>query len=108
MNLFQQKCVPCEVGSVPMKENEARERLAEISGWALIDSGAKIEKLFTFANFKEAMSFVNKVADIAENEGHHPNIVISYSNVTITIWTHMVGGLTLNDFILAAKIDARG
>lgn len=106
MDLTKQKCVPCEVGGLPMQESEAREHLTEISGWVLGGDAKKIEKLFVFADFKAAMSFVNKVADIAESEGHHPDIAISYNRVTITLWTHAVGGLTLNDFILAAKIDA--
>ena len=88
-----------------MTESEAKKHLAEISGWTLIENGKKIEKLFTHADFKVAMVFVNKVADIAESEGHHPDIFISYNKVTITLWTHAVGGLSLNDFILAAKID---
>ncbi len=106
MDLAQQKCIPCEVGGLAMTESEAKKHLVEISGWALIESGKKIEKLFTYADFKGAMMFVHKVADIAEREGHHPDISISYNKVIITLWTHAVGGLSLNDFILAAKIDS--
>lgn len=94
------------MGGMPMKEDEARKHLAEIFGWTLGDGAKKIERVFTCADFKGAMSFVNKVAESAESEGHHPDIAISYNKVTITLWTHAVGGLTLNDFILAAKIDA--
>lgn len=79
------------------------EHLAQVPAWTQIEN--KIERVFKFADFKEAMVFVNKVAELAEKEGHHPDIHISYSKVTITLWTHAVGGLSLNDFILAAKID---
>ena len=103
MNLSQQKCQVCEVGAPPMAQVDIDEHLKEVSGWTQKEN--KIERLFKFADFKEAISFVNKVADIAEAEGHHPDIHISYSKVTITLWTHAVGGLSLNDFILAAKID---
>ena len=65
----------------------------------------KIRKKYKFDTFKEAMSFINKVADLAESEGHHPDIFISYSRVSITLWTHSIGGLSLNDFILASKIE---
>lgn len=106
MKLAEKKCVPCEAGGAPMAESEARKHLAEISGWTLADDSKKIEKVFKHADFKTAMMFINKVAEIAESEGHHPDIAISYSTVTITLWTHAVLGLSLNDFILAAKIDA--
>lgn len=78
--------------------------LQQVSGWTM-EGGSKITKTFTFKNFKQAMSFVNKVADLAEREGHHPDIEISWNKVTLTLWTHAIGGLSQNDFIVAAKVN---
>ena len=105
-NLSEQKCQVCEVGAPPMTQASIDEHLAQVPAWTQIEN--KIERVFTFADFKEAMVFVNNVAELSEAEGHHPDIHISYSKVTITLWTHAVGGLSLNDFILAAKIDVIG
>ncbi|MDP3725626.1 MAG: 4a-hydroxytetrahydrobiopterin dehydratase [bacterium] len=103
-NLTTQKCIPCEGGALPMSNEEAEKYLAELKDWK--HEGSRIRKLFTFKNFKEAIKFVNSVANIAELEGHHPDISISYNKVDISLWTHSIGGLSQNDFILAAKIDA--
>lgn len=86
-----------------MPEDEAKQHILELNNWTLEDN--KIEKSFKFSDFVEAMKFVNSTADIAESEGHHPDIHISYNKVKIVLWTHAVGGLSINDFILAAKID---
>ena len=86
-----------------MSEKEAKAMLDKVKGWQLI--GNKIQKIFRFKNFRESMKFVNKVADLAENEGHHPDLSISWDKVTLTLTTHAIGGLSENDFILAAKID---
>lgn len=101
--LSQQKCQVCEVGAPPMTQMDIEKHLHEVPQWTQKEN--KIERVFKFSDFKEAMVFVNKVADIAEGEGHHPDIGISYNKVTIVLWTHAIGGLSLNDFILAAKID---
>jgi 4a-hydroxytetrahydrobiopterin dehydratase len=102
--LTQKKCVPCE-GGVPSLDKAAVERfLTQVSGWSL--QGKWITKEFKFKNFVPAMKFVNRVADIAEQEGHHPDIHIHYNLVRFDIWTHAIDGLSENDFILAAKIDA--
>lgn len=103
--LAQKKCVPCLVGMPPLPENKAREMLSSLKDWELIENAAKIQKNFQFKDFAEAMGFVDKVAEIAEKEGHHPDIFISYSRVVITLYTHKIKGLHENDFILAAKID---
>ncbi len=106
MNLLSKKCVPCEGGVPPMSLGEATKNLAEIKDWRLID-GKKIEKEFKFKDFKEAMSFVNKVADLAESEGHHPDIIVhGWNKVRLELSTHAIGGLSENDFIMAAKADA--
>lgn len=106
MDLTEKKCVPCEGGAKPMTREEAEKYLGMVSGWQLLeDDIMKIQKSFKFRDFREAMEFVNNVADIAESEGHHPDIHVSYSKVDIVTWTHAIKGLSENDFILAAKID---
>jgi len=99
------KCVPCEEGGEPLRHSQVLKYLKELGGDWVNLSGAKIRKVFKFKGFKEAMVFINKVADIAEKEGHHPDIYISYSKVTIELSTHAVQGLSENDFILADKIQ---
>lgn len=104
MDLTKKHCVPCEGGIPPMNKKEAEKYLKEVRGWQLI--GNKIEKDLKFKNFKKAMEFVNKVAELAEEEGHHPDILVySWNKVKLMTYTHAIGGLSENDFILAAKID---
>jgi 4a-hydroxytetrahydrobiopterin dehydratase len=103
MDLTRKKCVPCE-GGVPRVEGAALDALlAAVPGWRL--AGDRIACHFRFADFRAAMAFVTAMADLAEAEGHHPDFCVHYSTVNVEIWTHAVGGLTENDFILAAKID---
>ncbi|MFP3985606.1 MAG: 4a-hydroxytetrahydrobiopterin dehydratase, partial [Candidatus Bathyarchaeia archaeon] len=90
-------------GTLPMSEEEAKTMLKKVGGWELKEN--KIRKVFKFKDFRGSMEFVIKVADLAEGEGHHPDIAISWNKVTITLTTHAIGGLSENDFILAAKID---
>lgn len=100
------KCVPCRGNQPPLEEGKIKLMLNVVSDWKKSEGSIdKIEKIFTFKNFKESMDFVNKVAEIAEQEGHHPDIFISWNKVTLTLWTHAINGLFDNDFILAAKID---
>jgi len=103
MELHQQKCVPCEGGTLPLSQELIDNNLKNVSEWK--QAGNKIAKHFEFKDFVEAMKFVNTTADIAEKEGHHPDISVSYHKVDITLWTHAINGLSTNDFILAAKID---
>lgn len=104
-NLKNKKCVPCEGGVPPLTEKEITIYLKELSaGWEVIDS-KKIRKDFRFVNYKATMSFVNNVAAIADEENHHPDMCVHYSNVEMEIHTHAIDGLSENDFILAAKID---
>ncbi len=106
MDLTQKHCVPCEGGDPALPEDKENEFAKQTSKWLLLRDGEhKIRRQFTFKDFKEAISFVNKVADIAEEEQHHPDIYIFYNKVQIDLFTHAVGGLSENDFILAAKID---
>lgn len=105
--LTRKKCVPCE-GGVPMvAETEVDAMLANLPGWSKADAGRRIRREYRAKNFLAAMAFFNRVAEVAENEGHHPDLhLVGYRNVAIEIWTHAIGGLSENDFILAAKIDS--
>jgi|SRR3989344_1860888 len=107
MALENKKCVPCEGGTKPLLKETALKMMEKIEGWELIgDNELKILKHFEFKDFKQAMEFVNKVAEIAEEQGHHPDIVVSYRKVTLSLVTHAISGLSENDFIMAAKINA--
>ena len=108
MRLTEKKCVPCEGGVPPLTQEQIQPYLAEVTGWAVSEDGRKIKKEFRFKDFREAMAFVNRVAELAESEGHHPDISIAYNRVVLELSTHAVGGLTENDFILAAKINQLG
>lgn len=105
--LANKRCVPCEGNVAPMNEDEINHYLSLISGWQYIPEKRAISKQCVFNNFAEAMHFVNTVAKIAEEEGHHPDIYIhDWKYVDITLSTHAINGLSENDFILAAKIDS--
>ncbi len=106
MDLGQKKCIPCEVGGPPLPVQEAERLLEQIKGWTLWPGARAISKEFKFRDFKTAFDFVTKVAEIAESEGHHPDIALSWGRVEIELSTHAVQGLSENDFIVAAKIDA--
>ena len=103
IKLADRKCKPCEGGTSPMSKKEAETMLRKVEGWEGREN--KIRKVYRFKDFNESIKFVNKVADLAEEEGHHPDILISWNKVTLTLMTHAIGGLSENDFILAAKID---
>lgn len=104
MELEKRKCVPCEGGIPALKEDEILEYITVVKGW-VIRENKKITKELNFVNFKHTMSFVNEVARISEEEGHHPVMHISFGSVEVELWTHAIDGLSENDFILAAKID---
>ena len=103
MELVRKKCEPCETGTVPLSIEESRELARQISKWNI--EPKLISRRFEFKNFKESMAFINKIASLAEEEGHHPDIYISFNKVKLDLFTHKIGGLSENDFILAAKID---
>lgn len=104
--LVQKKCVPCEGGIPKLSVAAAKAQLARLDGWRLTHDGQRIRKDWVVKNFLAGMDFFGKVADLAEDEGHHPDLHLEgYRNVSIEIWTHAIGGLSENDFILAAKID---
>lgn len=104
--LVSKKCKPCEGGVEPCTLSEANQQLAKLTGWYLTHEGQRIRKDWTVKNFLAGMDFFNKVAAVAEKDGHHPDLHIAgYRNVSVELWTHAIGGLSENDFILAAKID---
>lgn len=106
MNLLEEKCVPCEGGVDPMTKADAEAMLEfHVKDWILSNDAKSISKKFEFKNFSDALSFVNKVGAIAESEGHHPDIELGWGKVNITLTTHAIGGLSQNDFIVAAKIN---
>jgi 4a-hydroxytetrahydrobiopterin dehydratase len=104
--LVAKKCSPCEGGVDPCPLNVAENQLQALDGWYLTHDGQRIRKDWKVKHFLAGMDFFNKVAVVAEEDGHHPDLHIEgYRNVSIEIWTHAIGGLSENDFILAAKID---
>ena len=103
-NLAAKKCVPCEGGTPPLAAENVREYLKEVEGWEAQDNEL-IKKTFRFKTFREAIDFVNRVASLAEEENHHPDIHIRYNRVTFELTTHAIKGLSENDFIMASKID---
>ena len=103
-DLTRRYCVACEAGTPPMSVDEAQALMEQIPGWELTDN--RLTRRFKFRDFKEAMAFVNRVADLAEAEGHHPDINISWNRVRLDLTTHAIKGLSENDFIMAARINA--
>ncbi|OGG57437.1 hypothetical protein A2853_03680 [Candidatus Kaiserbacteria bacterium RIFCSPHIGHO2_01_FULL_55_17] len=105
MALAEKRCVPCEGGALPLLREEAEELLLELKGWKLSGDTKNISKELKFKNYQEAMDFANKITPIAESEGHHPDLSVGWGRVGVTLSTHAIGGLSENDFIVAAKID---
>lgn len=103
--LSQKHCVPCEGGLPPLNHEQIAHYAPQAPQWKIADDEKKISRSFKFRDFKEAIGFVNRVAAIAEEEGHHPDISISYNLVRFELTTHAMKGLSENDFILASKID---
>jgi len=102
--LAEKTCVPCKGGIPPLKGAELQQFSHQLPNWKVVDEH-HITRAFTFPDFQKALEFVNRVGAIAEEQGHHPDILLTWGKVEITIWTHKVQGLTESDFILAAKID---
>ncbi|MFA7285327.1 MAG: 4a-hydroxytetrahydrobiopterin dehydratase [Candidatus Paceibacterota bacterium] len=109
MELSKRKCIPCEDKNLkPFDLERAEEYMVDVKGWELlkVEEVLKISREFKFKDFVEALEFVNKVGDLAETEGHHPDILMhSWNKVVVTLYTHAIGGLSENDYILAAKIN---
>jgi len=106
MELRAKHCIPCEGGVPRLEPDQVALLLPEVTGWDVRDG--KLHRRFEFRNFVEAMRFVNRMADIAEAEGHHPDFTVHYRQVDVVVWTHAIDGLSENDFILAAKIGDLG
>ena len=102
--LASRECVPCRGGVPPLKGEEITNLLAQLSEWEVV-AEHHLRKVYKFANFREAQQFVSRAGDLAEEQGHHPDICFGWGRAEITIWTHKIDGLTESDFILAAKID---
>jgi 4a-hydroxytetrahydrobiopterin dehydratase len=103
--LAEKECVPCKGGVPPLKGNDLARLHGELKpAWQVIREH-QLEREFKFKNFREALSFTNQVGELAEVQGHHPDIYLSWGKVKVTIWTHKIDGLTESDFVLAAKID---
>ena len=110
-DLANKKCVPCEGNIPPFNVNEIHEYLKKVDGWEVLEDkidGFHLIKNFKFENFLESQSFVNKVGEISEKEGHHPDIAFGWGYAKIKIFTHAIQGLAESDFILAAKVDKIG
>ena len=104
-NLASRDCVPCRGGVPPLQGTEIQKLLEELNGWEVVEDH-HLRKLFQFKDFREALEWVNRVGELAEAQGHHPDISFGWGRAEIHIWTHKIDGLTESDFILAAKIDA--
>ena len=107
-DLYQKKCIPCRGGVLPFDISEIHKYLKRVDGWDVIknkDEFFFIEKNFQFKNFSESQKFINEVGNIAETEGHHPDITFGWGYAKIQIFTHKIKGLVESDFILAAKVD---
>ena len=102
--LASKTCVPCR-GGVPTLKGEALTALQkQVEGWKVVDEH-RLAKTFKFPDFRKALEFVNRVGELAEEQGHHPDLYLAWGKVEVSTWTHKIDGLTENDFILAAKID---
>lgn len=103
--LIHRTCKPCEGGVAPLTRDEAEELRKQTPEWGISDNGKEITRTFKFKNFKETWAFFDKVAATAEEENHHPDFEVHWGSMTLTLSTHAIGGLSENDFIVAAKID---
>jgi len=104
--LTAKKCKPCEGGVPTVPLEEAQRLVANLPGWTIADDGRRIRREWVVMNFMAAIDFFSRVAALAEEEGHHPDLhLVGYRNVAVELWTHAIGGLSENDFITAAKIN---
>ncbi|MDP7047506.1 MAG: 4a-hydroxytetrahydrobiopterin dehydratase [SAR324 cluster bacterium] len=105
--LAEGTCIPCRGGVPPLKGEQLDALLEKLgNGWQIINEH-HLEKEYIFADFRQALNFTVKVGEVAENQGHHPDIYLAWGKVKLTIWTHKIDGLTESDFILGAKVDQR-
>lgn len=104
-DLAGRKCIPCRGGVPPMRPDEYVPLLNQLSGWEVIQHH-HLQKHYSFPDFVSALAFLNRIGELAEREGHHPDLLLAWGKVGVQIWTHKIDGLAEADFILAAKIDA--
>ena len=104
MNLADRQCVPCRGGVPPLQGEELKKLHSQVPDWRVIEEH-HIEKAFAFPDFRQALDFVNRVGELAEEQGHHPDIYLTWGQAKVKIYTHKIDGLTESDFVLAAKID---
>jgi 4a-hydroxytetrahydrobiopterin dehydratase len=109
MELDKMKCVPCQGGVSPISDSEIAQLHPQVSLWSVVKRGKdgikRLERSFDFEDFAEALAFTNRVGQVAEKEGHHPDILTEWGKVTVMWWTHKINGLHQNDFVMAAKTD---
>jgi 4a-hydroxytetrahydrobiopterin dehydratase len=107
MSLGEMKCEPCRGGMPPLSDAEIEQYYRQLQSWSVVEKNGikRLEKSFKFKDFAEALAFTNRVGEIAEKEGHHPDILTEWGRVTVSWWTHKIRGLHRNDFIMAAKTD---
>jgi 4a-hydroxytetrahydrobiopterin dehydratase len=105
--LTQMKCIACRKGEPTVTDEEIAEFRPQVPDWDIseVDGVKRLEKVFKFDNFVQALAFTNKIGELAEEEGHHPALLTEWGRVTVSWWTHKIGGLHRNDFIMAAKTD---
>ena len=102
--LADRRCVPCDAGTLPLEDSVIAQLLAELDGWKL-DAEGRLAKTFHFQGFMPGVHLVDKIAEVAEAEGHHPELCLGWGSLHASLITHAIGGLSENDFVLAAKID---
>ena len=102
--LAERQCVPCRGGVPPMKGDKITEMSSQLPDWQVVNEH-HLQRNYRFKDFRETLDFVNRVGELAEEQGHHPDICFGWGKADITIWTHKIDGLTDSDFVLAAKID---
>lgn len=104
-DFLSKQCIPCSIGDIPLSDEEIKDYMKDLGeGWEITDT-KRIKKTFQFKDFKEALDFTDKIGALAEKEGHHPSIHLSWGKVIVFLWTNKIQGLHMNDFIMAAKID---
>jgi 4a-hydroxytetrahydrobiopterin dehydratase len=106
-DLAGKTCVPCRGGVPPLKGEELKQYQRQVPGWNVVNEH-HLQRTFTFPDFRSALEMVNKVGELAEQQGHHPDIELGWGKAAFTLWTHKIDGLTESDFIMAAKISELG
>ncbi len=102
--LAELQCVPCRGGVPPLQGAEIQKLLAQLDGWQVVNEH-HLQRAYGFDDFRASLEFVNRIGELAEQQGHHPDICFGWGKAEVTIWTHKIDGLTESDFVLAAKID---